>query len=141
MGGTVADLMITLGDSINAYNSLAKGKIQANLTTDVVVVEETPRGDFKGQEGIDKLEKEFDFKPTFTLLHLDMDLQGADDGQLTNVIIKGFAKYKSDDKNGILQFTFEAEFQEAENKWLFQKVSASSLHPAAVRPAHRASRY
>ena len=62
------------------------------------------------QEGIDKLEKEFDFKPTFTLLHLDMDLQGADDGQLTNVIITGFAKYKSDDKNGILQFTFEAEF-------------------------------
>ena len=126
MGGTVADLMITLGDSINAYNNHAKGKIQANLTTDVVVVEETPRGDFKGQKGIDKLEQEFEFRPKFTLLHVDANLHGAPDGAIFKATLTGSAKYQDTRKNVILQFTFEAAFTE---RWRFQKVSARTVQP------------
>ena len=126
MGGTVADLMITLGDSINAYNSLGKGKIQANLTADVVVVEETPSGTYIGPAGIVKLEGEFEFRPKFTLLHVDTNLHGAPDGAILNATLTGSAKYQDTRQNVTLQFTFEAAFTD---RWRFQKVSARTVQP------------
>jgi hypothetical protein len=131
MGGNVADLMVALGSSIANFNKYDKVKIQTLLADDIVVHSRNPKNTLIentkiGRDGKDHIVKQFEDHPTFTLLHVDIDLNGAKDGEATNATLTGIAKWKDDNDKGrdeTLRFTFKCSFDTAEG-WLFKDVSA-----------------
>ena len=124
MGGTIADLTMTLGKSIAAFNAHDKAAVSENLAPDITVVSLHPRQTLIGQAGVNSIKANFNDDPTFTLLHMNVDLHGAADGVATTATLTGTAKWN--DRNGpeTLQFTFECIFT---NRWLFQKISAVTV--------------
>jgi hypothetical protein len=124
MGGTIADLTMTVGKSIAAFNRHDKGAVEENLAPDITVVSLHPKETFFGQDGVKNIIGQFGDNPTFTLLHLDIDLHGATDGAATKATITGTAKWNDKFGPETLQFTFECIFT---NRWLFKKVSAVTV--------------
>src|SRR5690348_12299368 len=97
MGGTIANLLITLGKSIGAFNEHKEAAVKENLAPNIVVGSvRTKNKTLKGTEGINNITANFQDNPTFTLLQLNIDLQGANDGTATNATLTGKAKWKDD---------------------------------------------
>ena len=121
MGGTIADLTITLGKSIAAFNAHDAAAVSENLASDIIVVTVRPQQTFIGANGLNRIVADFADDPTFTLLHSDIDLHGASDGAATQATITGTAKWNDRHGSETLRFKFECTFT---NCWLFQKISS-----------------
>jgi len=125
MGGTIADLLITLGKSIGAFNEHNEAAVKENLAPNIVVGSVRTEKTLRGTDGINNITNNFKDNPTFTLVRLDIDLKGDNDGTATKATLTGKAKWKDNHdpkKPENIQFTFDCVFME--KNWSFQKVVA-----------------
>src|SRR5262249_37938207 len=132
MGGTVADLLTTLGGSIRAFNQHDPEEMAKYQHPNERVVTNHPQKNLLiAERGRQFLETQLKDQPMFTLRSLTIDNQGIDDGAMKEATVTGKAHWH--DKNGDeeLSFKFEAEFgkdpRDGEEKWLFTEVSADTI--------------